>query len=103
MTPLRLHTYRQETDGRLFWSTGAIDDLSRTLFEVTDDEKRKEGKTIVGKLAELKYELQHNRKLTPLEDDGESDIAIYNKELEERGGLVWFNAPWLYTECYLCS
>ncbi|EGC48916.1 DUF89 domain-containing protein [Histoplasma capsulatum var. duboisii H88] len=81
--------------------TGAIDDLSRTLFEVTDDEKRKEGKTIVGKLAELKYELQHNRKLTPLEDDGESDIAIYNKELEERGGLVWFNAPWLYTECYL--
>ncbi|EEH06160.1 DUF89 domain-containing protein [Histoplasma capsulatum G186AR] len=81
--------------------TGAIDDLSRTLFEVTEDEKRKEGKIIVGKLAELKYELQHNRKLTPLEDDGESDIAIYNKELEERGGLVWFNAPWLYTECYL--
>ncbi|OJD14241.1 hypothetical protein AJ78_05399 [Emergomyces pasteurianus Ep9510] len=81
--------------------TSAIDDLSRTLFEVSDNEQRKEGKDIVGKLAELKYELQHDRKLTPLESDGESDIAGYNKELEERGGLTWFNAPWLYTECYL--
>ncbi|PGG96828.1 hypothetical protein AJ79_09434 [Helicocarpus griseus UAMH5409] len=81
--------------------TSAIDDLSRTLFEVTDDVKRKEGKKIVEKLAELKYELQHNRKLTPLENDGEADIADYNKELEARGGITWFGAPWLYTECYL--
>ncbi|EEH36150.1 DUF89 domain-containing protein [Paracoccidioides lutzii Pb01] len=81
--------------------TGAIDDLSRTLFEVANDDKRKEGKEIVGKLAELKYELQHDRKLTPLEDDGEADIAVYNKELEEHVQLTWFNAPWLFTECYL--
>ncbi|KAK2798874.1 hypothetical protein FQN51_007234 [Onygenales sp. PD_10] len=81
--------------------TSAIDDVSRTLYEVTDDEKRKEGKGIVERLAELKYELQHDRKLTPLEDDGEADIVEYNKELAARGELTWFSAPWLYTECYL--
>ncbi|EAS30514.3 uncharacterized protein CIMG_05993 [Coccidioides immitis RS] len=83
--------------------TGAIDDLHRSLIKLPDHEedKRKEGKDIVSQLAALKYELLHNRKLTPLEDDGEGDIETYNKELEERGELTWFNAPWLFTECYL--
>lgn len=49
----------------------------------------------------MKYELQHDRQLTPLEDDGESDIASYNKELEERGNPKWHNVAWLYSECYL--
>lgn len=40
---------------------------------------------------------------SPLADDGESDIAIYNKELADRGELSWFDAPWLFAECYLCS
>jgi hypothetical protein len=32
--------------------------------EVTDDEKAKEGKSIIEQLAKMKYELQHNRQLT---------------------------------------
>ncbi|KAL1968954.1 hypothetical protein VTN77DRAFT_788 [Rasamsonia byssochlamydoides] len=81
--------------------TGAIDDLHRTVGDVTDEEKRAEGKEIIEKLAKLKYELQHNRQLTPLPDDGEPDIAEYNKELEQRGYPTWHNVPWLYSECYL--
>ncbi|KAI1984630.1 Hairy/enhancer-of-split with YRPW motif protein 2 [Ophidiomyces ophidiicola] len=89
--------------------TGAIDDLHRSLIQIPDgeDDKQKEGKEIVSQLAALKYELLHNRKLTygsystPLQDDGEDDIKTYNKELEQRGDLSWFDSPWLYAECYL--
>lgn len=83
--------------------TGAIDDLHRTVGTVDNDEKAKEGKAIIEQLAKMKYELQHDRQLTPLEDDGESDIASYNKELEERGNPKWHNVAWLYSECYLCT
>ncbi|TVY86200.1 Protein-glutamate O-methyltransferase [Lachnellula willkommii] len=81
--------------------TGAIDDVHRAVSETTDETKRAEGKKIVEDLAKLKYELQHDRKLTPLLDDGNSDIAGYNKELEQLGTPSWFNVPWLYAECYL--
>ncbi|KAJ5628656.1 hypothetical protein N7490_010884 [Penicillium lividum] len=81
--------------------TSAIDDLHRTVIAVNDEEKEKEGKSIIENLAKLKYELQHNRQLTPIEDDGHPDIASYNKELEQRGNPVWHDVPWLYSECYL--
>ncbi|PYI29460.1 DUF89-domain-containing protein [Aspergillus indologenus CBS 114.80] len=81
--------------------TGAIDDLHRTVSETTDEEKRREGKEITEKLAAFKYELQHNRQLTPLPDDGQPDIADYNKELEQRGNPAWHDVSWLYSECYL--
>jgi hypothetical protein len=81
--------------------TGAIDDVHRAVSETTDETKRAEGKKIVEDLAKLKYELQHDRKLSPLLDDGQPDIAGYNKELEQLGTPSWFNVPWLYAECYL--
>ncbi|KAJ5689099.1 hypothetical protein N7462_003491 [Penicillium macrosclerotiorum] len=81
--------------------TGAIDDLHRSVGAVTDEEKSKEGKSIIEKLAAMKYELQHDRKLTPLDDDGHPDIASYNQELEQRGNPSWHSAAWLYAECYL--
>lgn len=44
--------------------TGVIDDLHRSVIRVSENEKEKEGKTILEQLAAMKYELQHNRKLT---------------------------------------
>jgi uncharacterized protein with ATP-grasp and redox domains len=39
--------------------------------------------------------------LTPIEDDGASDVAAYNAELQQLGNPRWFEVPWLYSECYL--
>ena len=81
--------------------TQAIDDVHRSTYTRSDEEALKEGKSIVSDLAKLKYELQHNRELTPIENDGEGDVAEYNKELEALGTSQWHNIPWLYSECYL--
>ncbi|GIZ47081.1 hypothetical protein CKM354_001018200 [Cercospora kikuchii] len=81
--------------------TGAIDDVHKAVSKETDPAKLEEGKKITNELATLKYELQHNRQLTPLTDDGGSDIAAYNHELEQRGNPKWHDVAWLYAECYL--
>ena len=44
--------------------TGVIDDVHRTIVDLDDETKRKEGKIILQELAKLKYELQHDRQLT---------------------------------------
>ena len=49
---------------RLIKETGAIDDVHRAVSETKEESKRAEGKKIVEELAKLKYELQHDRKLT---------------------------------------
>jgi hypothetical protein len=42
------------------------------------------------------------RAYRPIMDDGQPDIAGYNKELAQLGpDSTWFNIPWLYAECYL--
>ncbi|KIW00786.1 uncharacterized protein PV09_07765 [Verruconis gallopava] len=86
--------------------TQAIDDVHRATAKATDPEVQAEGKQIIAQLAGLKYELQHDRRLVPLSDDGLPDVDKYNQELSQLeakfgGELKWFNAPWLYSECYL--
>ncbi|KAK3370070.1 hypothetical protein B0H63DRAFT_486072 [Podospora didyma] len=82
--------------------TQIIDDAFKSVSACDDAEKRNEGKKIVEELVNLKYEVQHDRALTPIRDDGAPDVAIYNKELAALGNKVsWLNVPWLYTECYL--
>ncbi|KAL9631034.1 MAG: hypothetical protein Q9204_004423 [Flavoplaca sp. TL-2023a] len=81
--------------------TRAIDDLHRAVSACKYDEKIAEGKAIVERLTKLKYELQHNRPLTPLLDDGRQDVADYNQELNALASPTWFDVPWLYAECYL--
>ena len=60
-----------------------------------------EGKRIISALATLKYELQHNRVLTPIDDDGAPDVELYNAELAARGPPKWHDVEWLFSECYL--
>jgi hypothetical protein len=55
----------------------------------------------VEEIAKIKYEVQHDRQLSPLSEDGQPDIEGYNKELAALGTAKWFNVPWLYAECYL--
>ncbi|KAK9360645.1 hypothetical protein V1504DRAFT_454148 [Lipomyces starkeyi] len=80
--------------------TGIVDDLSRSTIE-SDGEKAEEGKVLIEKIGALKYDVEHDRTLPPLEDDGLFDVALYNSELERQGPMTWGNAPWLYSECYL--
>jgi damage-control phosphatase, subfamily III len=75
--------------------------MFRTVSQVDEAEKRDEGKKIVEELGALKYELQHDRQLVPIRDDGYDDVALYNAELEKLGNRTWFNIPWLFCECYL--
>ena len=44
--------------------TGAIDDVHRAVSKTEDPEAQAEGKKIIEQLANLKYEVQHDRKLT---------------------------------------
>ncbi|CCF45537.1 hypothetical protein CH063_03632 [Colletotrichum higginsianum] len=81
--------------------TQAIDDLYRSVTQTKDAEKEAEGKAIIEQIARLKYEVQHDRPLTPIDDDGYPDVSIYNEELKKLGSPTWLNVPWLYCECYL--
>ncbi|KAL5114549.1 Hairy/enhancer-of-split with YRPW motif protein 2 [Pleosporales sp. CAS-2024a] len=81
--------------------TQGIDDVHRSTHSAHDEATQSEGKWIVSELAKLKYELQHDRALTPIPDDGEQDVEAYNQELTARGNPTWHNVPWLYSECYL--
>ena len=85
--------------------TNAIDDCARALYNVSpsaeNDRKIQEGKGIIRTLGELKYELQHNRELSPLPEDAGEDIRAYNEELAARGNPTWHNCQWLFAECYL--
>ena len=49
---------------RTIRKTGAIDDLYKTISRTDDPEKQAEGKKIVEQLGNLKYEVQHDRKLS---------------------------------------
>ncbi|CAI4212838.1 unnamed protein product [Parascedosporium putredinis] len=81
--------------------TTAIDDVYRTVHAETDPEVVKEGKQILESLANLKYQVQHDRALTPIPDDGYPDVALYNEELAKLSPATWLNVPWLYSECHL--
>jgi len=65
-------------------------------------------KQICGALSQLKNEMQTNKKLTDLPDDGMGDEALWNVCLQhdrqhqqaEGAESAWFVSPWLLIECY---
>ncbi|TFK28507.1 DUF89 domain-containing protein [Coprinopsis marcescibilis] len=68
------------------------------------EESVAEGNQIIGKISKLKYEMARDRELEPIDEDGEPNVEVYNKGLEElkaEAKNTWFTAPWLYAECYL--
>ncbi|KAK9462719.1 uncharacterized protein V1516DRAFT_670966 [Lipomyces oligophaga] len=84
---------------------GVIDDISRTTSD-SDGKKAEEGKELVRKIDALRYDVERDHVIQPLEDDGKEDIAWYNSELKRQGPadgspMTWGKAPWLYSECYL--
>ncbi|KAI0759122.1 DUF89 domain-containing protein [Fomes fomentarius] len=63
-----------------------------------------EGKTIISKIGEIKYDMGRDRALQDIPDDGEALTDVYNVELArlaEKGKNTWLTVPWLYSECYL--
>lgn len=86
--------------------TGVIDELARingTLDVNAEADKLAESKQIISTLAELIYEIRHDRELSLLPKSGlPDDIDEYNAIIEAaEPKLKWFNASWLYAECYL--
>ncbi|KAK6182679.1 hypothetical protein SNE40_010306 [Patella caerulea] len=63
-------------------------------------------KNIAGHISKLRYEIQTDKPVVPLEDD-RSDTIIWNQILEkltnENGNEPpkWFSSAWLYLECYM--
>ncbi|KAJ5428083.1 DUF89-domain-containing protein [Penicillium cf. griseofulvum] len=85
------------------WSiivAGAISDVSRTVAALDDVQATAEGEKIIKGLHSLQSEIAADLKLSPLPDDGTTDIAQYNQELAQRDPS-WLHVSWLYGECYL--
>ncbi|KAG6841397.1 hypothetical protein C0991_011561 [Blastosporella zonata] len=63
--------------------------------------KINEGKAIIEKLSQLKYQMGRDHPLERIPNDGEAHINVYNEELDRLVGLgnnTWFTAPWLFAE-----
>ncbi|KAK7063995.1 DUF89 domain-containing protein [Favolaschia claudopus] len=79
----------------------AIEDTTRTLNEQSDEEKVVDLVACIERMAELMIDLSENRKLRPIIDDGEGDVALWNKEIAKYfQGKDFMNAPWLFAEAY---
>ena len=97
----------------------AIDDATRTLNEQSSEEKIIDLVQCVERMDVLMQDLSGNQKLRPIIDDGEADVALWNKEIAKyfQGlfvsvlsyalfkrcislGKDFMNAPWLFAEAY---
>ncbi|KAJ1652089.1 Hairy/enhancer-of-split with YRPW motif protein 2 [Dispira simplex] len=68
----------------------------------TNQERIREAKRIVEELGRLRYEMQTDKPLRPLEPDSHPDFEHWNKVLaHELPGNTWYTASWLFSECYM--
>ena len=59
----------------------AIDDVTRTLNEQSSEEKIVDLVHCIDRMDVLMQDLSGNQKLRPIIDDGEADVALWNKEI----------------------
>ena len=79
----------------------AIDDVIKTLNEQHDEEKIRDLLACIDRMRALMSELQTNQKLRPIIDDGEADVALWNKAIAKFfRGADYMSAPWLFAEAY---
>ncbi|KIK70612.1 hypothetical protein GYMLUDRAFT_32658 [Collybiopsis luxurians FD-317 M1] len=79
----------------------AIDDTTRTLNEQSSEDKIVDLVHCIERMESLMTDLSGNAKLRPIIDDGEADVALWNKEIAKYfQGKDFMNAPWLFAEAY---
>jgi damage-control phosphatase, subfamily III len=97
----------------------AIEDTTRTLNEKSSEEEIVDLVQCIHRMDVLMDDLSNNAKLRPILDDGEADVALWNKEIAKyfQGdchiylvsqslyeinsvGKDFMNAPWLFAEAY---
>src|SRR5258707_8643201 len=59
----------------------AIDDVTRTLNEQSSEERIIDLVQCIERMDVLMQDLSGNQKLRPIIDDGEADVALWNKEI----------------------
>jgi hypothetical protein len=79
----------------------AIEDTTRTLNEQYSADKIIDLVQCIERMEDLMVDLSGNAKLRPIVDDGEADVALWNKEIAKYfQGKDFMNAPWLFAEAY---
>ncbi|EAU83809.2 DUF89 domain-containing protein [Coprinopsis cinerea okayama7 len=79
----------------------AIDDATRTLNEQSSEDLIVDLLECIKRMDGLMIDLSGNAKLRPIIDDGEADVALWNKEIAKYfQGNDFMNAPWLFAEAY---
>ncbi|EMD32646.1 hypothetical protein CERSUDRAFT_58452 [Gelatoporia subvermispora B] len=79
----------------------AIDDVILTLNQESEEDRILDLIKCIERMDTLKQELQEHAKLRPVVDDGEADVALWNKEIAKYfQGKDFMNAPWLFAEAY---
>ncbi|KAH8120039.1 DUF89-domain-containing protein [Phellopilus nigrolimitatus] len=78
-----------------------IDDTMRTLNEQWDEDKMVDLFHCIERMDSLMHDLTGKALLRPIIDDGEGDVALWNKEIARYfQGKNFMNAPWLFAEAY---
>lgn len=77
----------------------AIDDVVKTLNDEYEEDRIVDLTECISRMEDLMDDLQSNTVLRLIVDDGESDVALWNKEIARFfRGKDWKSAPWLFAE-----
>lgn len=85
-----LHAYQRNSYSFAYATMGtrlptilgkAIDDVIETLNQESDEDRIIDLVQCIERMDNLKNDLQEQAKLRPIIDDGEADVALWNKEI----------------------